>query len=491
ADKIKGLVITHGHEDHIGGIVYLLKQINVPIYATKFTMGLIDKKLNEHRLLAKADRHIVAAKDRIEIGAFEVEFIRVNHSIADSVALYIKCAAASVFHTGDFKIDYHPIDGEIMDLQRIAKLGSQGIDLLMADSTNVEEAGFTASESSVGATFFNLFRGCKNRIIVTTFASNVHRVQQIIDAAVGYNRKVIINGRSMENMVEVASDLGYLKIPQNVVIDIKDMKNYKDSEIVVITTGSQGEPMAALGRMALGEHRFLNIKKEDTIIISASPVPGNEKMVAEVINKLVDLGSEVVYKKFADIHVSGHARQEELKLIQTLVKPKFFLPVHGEARMLMHHAVLAESVGTDKRNIFIGENGTIFELDHRSCKVAGRVQAEAVLVDGLGVGDIGNIVLNDRKRLSEDGLFIVVVTMHKGKAISGPDIISRGFVYVRESEELINNAREEVKKALLTCEEKGVIDWGSIKNEIRDALFRYLYDQTKRKPMILPILMEV
>lgn len=492
-EKFKGLYITHGHEDHIGGIAYLIKELNgkVPIYATKLTMGLIDKKLDEHRLVSRVDRHIVKAGDKVSNGSFDVEFVRVNHSIADSVALMIKTPAANVFHTGDFKVDYQPIDGEIIDLQRIGRLGSQGIDLLMVDSTNVEEKGYTPSESSVGATFYNLFRGCKHRIIVTTFASNVHRIQQIIDAAVSYKRKVIINGRSMENMVEVATDLGYLHIPKGTLIDIKDMKNYKDSELVIITTGSQGEPMAALGRMAHGEHRFLNIKKEDMIIISASPVPGNEKMVAEVINKLVDLGSEVVYKKFADIHVSGHANQEELKLIQTLTRPRFFLPVHGEARMLMHHAALAESVGTNKRNIFVVENGTVLEVDHRSCKIVDHITAEPVLVDGLGVGDIGNIVLNDRKRLSEDGLFIVVVTMHKGKAISGPDIISRGFVYVRESEDLINTAREEVKKALLVCEEKDITDWSSIKNEIREALYRYLYRQTQRKPMILPILMEV
>ncbi len=490
-DKIKGLVITHGHEDHIGGIAYLLKKINVPIYATKFTMGLIDKKLTEHRLISKAKRHIVKAGETEQIGAFSVEFIRVNHSIADSVALCIKTPAATAFHTGDFKIDFQPIDGEIIDLQRIAALGSEGIDLLMADSTNVEEAGFTASESSVGETFYNLFRGCKNRIIVTTFASNVHRVQQIIDAAVAYNRKVIINGRSMENMVDVASDLGYLKIPNNAVIDIKDMKKYKNKELVVITTGSQGEPMAALGRMALGEHRFLNVTKDDTVIISASPVPGNEKMVAEVINRLVDLGSEVVYKKFADIHVSGHARREELKIIQTLVKPKNFMPVHGEARMLMHHATLAEDLGLDKRHIFIQENGDVMEVGKGTCRAAGKVQAEAVLVDGLGVGDIGNIVLNDRKRLSEDGLFIVVVNMHKGKCVSGPDIISRGFVYVRESEDLINAARGEVKKAILDCEAKGITEWNAIKGEIRDSLFRFLYRKTQRKPMILPILMEV
>ncbi|WP_303869026.1 ribonuclease J [Acetobacterium wieringae] len=490
-EKIKGVVITHGHEDHIGGLVYLLKKINIPIYATKFTVGLIDKKLKEHGLLTKTTRIIVKPKDRIDIGEFNVEFIRVNHSIADAVGLCIKCAAATVVHTGDFKIDYHPIGGEIIDLQRFAKIGSQGVDLLMSDSTNVEGAGFTPSESTVGPTLYNLFRGAKGRIIVTTFASNVHRLQQVIDAAVEYNRKVIICGRSMENVTEVAMDLGYMKIPPNVLVQLKDIKNYKDKELVIITTGSQGEPMAALGRMALGEHRHLTIKKEDMVIISASPVPGNEKMVSEVINKLVELGSDVVYGRFAEIHVSGHARQEELKLMITLVKPKHFLPVHGESRMLMQHAELAQNVGMNKDRTFIAENGNILEIDKRSVQVVGKTQAEPILVDGLGVGDIGNIVLNDRKRLSEDGLFIVVCTMHKGKAVSGPDIISRGFVYVRESEELINNAREEVKKALISCEEKSIIDWNSIKNVIRESLFKYLYEKTQRKPMILPILMEV
>ncbi|MEO1815361.1 MAG: ribonuclease J [Acetobacterium sp.] len=490
-DKVKGVVITHGHEDHIGGLVYLLKRINLPIYATKFTMGLIDKKLKEHGLLTKTTRIIVKPKERIDIGEFNVEFIRVNHSIADAVGLCIKCAAATVVHTGDFKIDYHPIGGEVIDLQRFAKIGSQGVDLLMSDSTNVEGAGFTPSESTVGPTLYNLFRGAKGRIIVTTFASNVHRLQQAIDAAVEYNRKVIICGRSMENVSEVAMDLGYLKVPANVLVQLKDIKKYKDKELVIITTGSQGEPMAALGRMALGEHRHLTIKKEDMVIISASPVPGNEKMVSEVINKLVELGSDVIYGRFAEIHVSGHARQEELKLMITLVKPKHFLPVHGESRMLMQHAELAQTVGMNKDKTFIAENGNILEIDKRSVQVVGKTQAEPVLVDGLGVGDIGNIVLNDRKRLSEDGLFIVVCTMHKGKAVSGPDIISRGFVYVRESEELINNAREEVKKALISCEEKGIIDWNSIKNVIRESLFKYLYEKTQRKPMILPILMEV
>ncbi|WKY49260.1 ribonuclease J [Eubacteriaceae bacterium ES3] len=490
-DKVKGVVITHGHEDHIGGLVYLLKKLNIPIYATKFTMGLIDKKLKEHGLLTKTERIIVKPAEKSDIGAFNVEFIRVNHSIADAVGLCIKCPAATVLHTGDFKIDYHPIGGEIIDLQRFAKIGSQGVDLLMSDSTNVEGEGFTQSESTVGPTLFNLFRGAKGRIIVTTFASNVHRIQQVIDAAVEYNRKVVICGRSMENVTEVARDLGYLNIPENVLVELRDIGKYKDRQLAIITTGSQGEPMAALGRMALGEHRHLTIKKEDTVIISATPVPGNEKMVAEVINKLVELGSDVVYGKFAEIHVSGHARKEELKLMLTLIQPKNFLPVHGEARMLMQHGDLAQSVGMNKKNIQIIDNGTILEVDRRSVKVVGKTQAEPVLVDGLGVGDIGNIVLNDRKRLAEDGLFIVVCTMHKGKSVSGPDIISRGFVYVRESEELINNARDEVKKALLACEEKNIVDWNSIKNAIRDSLFKYLYKETQRKPMILPILMEV
>ncbi|WKY46259.1 ribonuclease J [Eubacteriaceae bacterium ES2] len=490
-DKIKGVVITHGHEDHIGGLVYLLKKMNVPIYATKFTMGLIDKKLKEHGLLTKTERIIVKAGEKSDIGEFNVEYIRVNHSIADAVGLCIKCQAATVLHTGDFKIDYHPIGGEIIDLQRFAKIGSQGVDLLMSDSTNVEGEGFTQSESTVGPTLFNLFRGAKGRIIVTTFASNVHRIQQVIDAAVEYNRKVVICGRSMENVTEVARDLGYLNIPDNVLVELRDIGKYKDRQLAIITTGSQGEPMAALGRMALGEHRHLTIKKEDTVIISATPVPGNEKMVSEVINKLVELGSDVVYGKFAEIHVSGHARKEELKLMLTLIKPKHFLPVHGESRMLMQHGELAQSVGMDKKNIQIVDNGSILEVDRRSVKVVGKTQAEPVLVDGLGVGDIGNIVLNDRKRLAEDGLFIVVCTMHKGKAVSGPDIISRGFVYVRESEELINNSREEVKKALVACDEKNIVDWNSIKNAIRDSLFKYLYKETQRKPMILPILMEV
>ena len=491
AKKIKGLVVTHGHEDHIGGIAYLLKEINVPIYATKFTMGLIERKLTEHRLIGQSKRNVVKAGDEISIGDFDVEFIRVNHSIADSVALCIKTPAATVFHTGDFKIDFQPIDGEIIDLQRIAALGNQGVDLLLADSTNVEEAGFTQSESTVGQTFFSLFRGCKNRIIVTTFASNVHRVQQIIDAAVAYNRKVIINGRSMETMVEVATNLGYLKVPKNTIIDIHEMKKYRPKDIVVITTGSQGEPMAALGRMGNGDHRFLQIDENDTIIISASPVPGNEKMVAEIINKLVGLGSEVVYNKFAHIHVSGHARREELKMIQTLVKPKNFMPVHGETRMLKHHAALAKDLGLDAKHVFIQQNGDVLALDHNSCAKIDHFDCEPVLVDGLGVGDIGNVVLNDRKRLSEDGLFIVVITMHKNKVVASPDIITRGFLYRREADELIDNTRDVVSKAMLKFEKEGVTDWKTIKRRIQDILNRYLYRETQRRPMILTILIEV
>lgn len=490
ASKVKGLVITHGHEDHIGGIPFLLKQVNVPIYATKFTMGLIDHKLEEHRLIGQAKRHVISAGSEVTIGDFHIEFVHVNHSIADAVALCIKTPAATVFHTGDFKIDFHPVDGDIIDLQRIAALGNRGVDLLLCDSTNVEEQGYTCSESEIGKTFYDLFKGNKKRIIVTTFASNVHRVQQIINTAAIYNRKVIINGRSMETMVSVAKDLGYLDIPKNLLIDIHEMKKYKPSQLVVITTGSQGEPMAALGRMANGNHKYLQIGKDDTIIISASPVPGNEKMVAEIINKLVDLGAEVVYNKFANIHTSGHAKREELKIIHTLVKPKFFMPVHGEARMLKLHANLAQSLGMDPKNIRIQQNGDVMQLSHKEFKKVSTIPAEPVLVDGLGVGDIGNIVLNDRKRLSEDGLFIVALTMKNGKAISGPDIISRGFVYMKESEDLIKGAKATVQKALKNCENKKQSDWKTIKNEIQDALFRYLYKETQRKPMILPILME-
>lgn len=490
--NIKGIVITHGHEDHIGGIAYLLKEANIPIYGTKLTLGLIKRKLEEHGLLDTANLNEIRAGDQFKIGDFLIEPIHVNHSIADSVALSIKTPAASVIHTGDFKVDYQPIDGKIIDLQRFAQLGSEGVDLLLADSTNVEEGGFTASESSVGETFYNVFRGCKNRIIVTTFASNVHRIQQIIDAAIAYNRKVIVSGRSMENIVEVAHDLGYLDIPDGTLIGFDEMNNYKPEEIVVITTGSQGEPMAALGRMANGEHNQLHVGSNDTIIISASPVPGNEKLVAEVINKLIAQGCEVIYKKFADTHVSGHGNREELKLINTLVKPTYFVPVHGESRMLLHHANLAQSLGIPRKNIFLLNNGQALEFDHNSAKIVNEdYDFDPILVDGRGIGDIGPIVLNDRKRLSEDGLFIVIQKMHGSQPVGPADIISRGFVYVKESEKLMDEAKKEISKALENSSNKKLTEWSDIKSEIRSSLQKFLFRETERKPMILPILINI
>lgn len=490
-DRIKGIVVTHGHEDHIGAIPYLLKEMNLPIYATKLTVGLIDNKLNEHGLLRSTERNIIKPKDRIDLGGFNIEFIRVNHSIADSVALCIRCDAATVVHTGDFKIDYTPIDEEVIDLPRFAEIGNEGVDLLMADSTNVELTGFTLSEKSVGKRFIELFDGVQSRIVVATFASNVHRVQQIIDAAVVHGRKVAVSGRSMINVTTTAHELGYLNIPKGTLIDIKEINKYDDHEIVVISTGSQGEPMAALSRMAVGEYRQFSITAGDLVILSASPIPGNEKMVMQVINNLFKLGAEVVYEKLAEVHVSGHARQEELKLMHTLVKPKFFIPVHGEYRMLKHHAELAQTLGMPEENALIASTGSIIELDKNSCREIGKAPSGVTLVDGLGVGDVGNIVLRDRKHLSEDGIFIVMVTMSKGKTVAGPDVISRGFVYVRESEELINEARNVVKAALQKCEDKKITDWNKIKGAVRDALDQFLYEKTKRRPMILPILMEV
>ncbi|HCX64286.1 MAG TPA: ribonuclease J [Eubacteriaceae bacterium] len=490
-EKIKGIVLTHGHEDHIGAIPYLLKELNVPIYGTKLTMGLVENKLGEHGMLKKVKRHIVKPKDRINVGNFNVEFIRTNHSIADSVGLCIRCEAATILHTGDFKIDYTPIDEEIIDLRRFAEIGAEGVDLFMADSTNVELPGYTLSEKSVGKRFIELFEGVESRIIVATFASNVHRVQQIIDAAVVNGRKVAVSGRSMINVTTTASELGYLTIPEGTQVDIRDLNKYEDSEIVVITTGSQGEPMAALSRMAMGEFRQFSIKEGDLVILSASPIPGNEKMVMQVINNLFKLGAEVIYEKLSEVHVSGHAKQEELKLIHSLVRPKSFIPVHGEYRMLMHHVELAKELGMDSKKALVLETGDIVELDRNGIKRAGKAPHGVTLVDGLGVGDVGNIVLRDRKHLSEDGLFIVVVTLSKGKTVAGPDVISRGFVYVRESEALISEARNAVKTALQKCEEKNITDWNKIKGAIRDALDQLLYQKTKRRPMILPILMEV
>nr|WP_278308364.1 ribonuclease J [Oxobacter pfennigii] len=492
-DKFHAIVLTHGHEDHIGALPYILKQINVPVYGTRLTLGLVENKLKEHGLLKDVDLKCIKAKDVIRNGEMSVEFIKTSHSIADSVALAIHTPAGTVVHTGDFKVDFTPIDGDVIDLARFAELGKEGVLLMMADSTNVERPGYTMSERTVGQTFQNIFKQAKGRIIVATFASNIHRVQQIINEADDYGKKVAISGRSMVNVVDVAYELGYLNIPEGVLIDIDDIDKYSNSEIVIITTGSQGEAMSALVRMSTSEHKKVNIIPGDMVVISASPIPGNEKLVSRVINQLFKKGADVIYEDLADVHVSGHACQEELKLIHTLVKPEFFLPVHGEFRHLKQHGQLAQKLGMNEENIFLMENGAVLELSHKNAKITGSVTAGQVLVDGLGVGDVGNIVLRDRKHLSQDGILTVVVTISKetGGVIAGPDIISRGFVYVRESEDLMEQAKEIVKEALVKCEERQVTDWATIKNNIKDSLRSYLYEKTKRKPMILPIIMEI
>lgn len=492
-EKFRAIVLTHGHEDHIGALPYVLKQINVPVYGTRLTLGLVENKLKEHGLLKEVELKCVKPKDIIKLGDIEVEFIKTSHSIADSVALAVHTPAGIVVHTGDFKIDYTPIDGDVIDLARFAELGREGVLLLMADSTNVERQGYTMSESTVGETFKSIFKQAKGRIIVATFASNIHRVQQIVNAAVGYNRKVAVSGRSMVNVVEVASSLGYLNIPDNVFIDIDDIEKYPDDQITIVTTGSQGEPMSALVRMSTSEHKKVNIVPGDMVIISATPIPGNEKLVSRVINQLFKRGADVIYEDLADVHVSGHACQEELKLIHTLVKPEFFAPVHGEFRHLKQHALLAQKLGMKEEDIFLLENGSVLELGHKSSRQLGSIVAGQVLVDGLGVGDVGNIVLRDRKHLSQDGILTVVVTISKetGGVIAGPDIISRGFVYVRESEDLMDEAKDIVKDTLAKCEERQITDWATIKTNIKEALRGFLYEKTKRKPMILPIIMEI
>lgn len=491
-NKVRGIIVTHGHEDHIGALPYVLKDINVPVYGTKLTLGLVENKLNEHNI-KNAKLNIVKPGDKIKLGCFAVEFIKTNHSIADSVALAIYTPVGIIVHTSDFKIDFTPIDGQVIDLSRFAQLGARGVLALFADSTNVERPGYTLSERTVGATFEDIFATAKGRIIVATFASNVHRIQQIIDAAVKADRKVAISGRSMENVVNVALELGYLNVPKNTLIELHQIDNYPANRVTVITTGTQGEPMSALSRMAVGNHRQLEIVQGDMVIISADPIPGNEQLVSNVINKLFEKGAEVIYEALADVHVSGHACEEELKLIHTLVKPKYFMPVHGEYRHLKRHALLAESLGMPKENIFIPELGSILALTRNSCKFAGNVPSGRLLVDGLGVGDVGNIVLRDRKHLAQDGLMIVVVTISRetGEMISGPDIISRGFVYVRESEELMEDARRLVKSILEECEEKNITDWATLKANIKNGLRGLLYERTKRNPMILPIIVEI
>ena len=491
-NKIKGLFITHGHEDHIGAIPYVLKKLNMPIYGTALTLGLLENKLKEHKL-DKVSLNVVKHGDTVTVGSFSVEFIRTGHSIPDASALAITTPIGVLIHTGDFKVDYTPISGDVIDLARFAELGSQGVLALMSDSTNVERPGYTMSEKMVANSFQEIFSKSDSRIIVATFASNIYRIQQLISAAEENGRKVVLSGRSMLNTTTVSYDLGYLKIQEGTLIDIKDMNKYDNNQLCLIMTGSQGEPMSALTRIANGEHRQISLFPDDIVVLSATPIPGNEKTVSKIVNKLIEKGIHVIYDAQAEVHVSGHACQEELKLIQTLVKPKFFLPVHGEYRHLKLHAELAESLGTPPENIFIMENGRVLELTEDSGRFAGTVPSGNILVDGLGIGDVGNIVLRDRKHLSEDGLIVVVVTMSKndGKIIAGPDIISRGFVYVRESEDLMVEATNIVKDILANCEKKNITDWATLKANVRDGLRSFLYERIKRNPMILPIIMEV
>ena len=488
--KVKGFVITHGHEDHIGALPYLLKEVNAPIYSTKLTLGLITNKLKEHNLVRSTKLKEVKHGQVINLGDFSIEFIKTNHSIQDASALAIYSPAGIVVHTGDFKVDYTPVFGDAIDLQRFAEIGKKGVLALMCDSTNAERPGFTMSERSVGHVFDNLFNEHKNaRIIIATFASNVDRVQQIIDTSYRFGRKVAVEGRSMVNIISVASELGYLRIPENTLIEIDQVKNYPDEKVVLITTGSQGESMAALSRMAADIHKKITIKPNDTIIFSSNPIPGNEKAVSKVINELSMKGAKVI---FQDVHVSGHACQEEIKLIYSLVRPKYAIPVHGEYRHLTAQKHVVEDLGIPKENIFILASGNVLEMDENSAQVTGSVQTGAILVDGLGVGDVGNIVLRDRQHLAEDGIMIVVMTLerHSNVVLAGPDIVSRGFVYVRESEDLMEHAKEVVENALDSCLDRNITDWGKIKNVVKDALSDFLWKRTKRSPMILPIIME-
>jgi len=492
-EKIRGLVITHGHEDHIGSIPYLLKQFSVPIYGTKLTIGLIEHKLEEHKLLRSTKLKVVNPGQTINLGSMKVEFIRTTHSIPDACSLAIHTPVGIVVHTGDFKIDYTPIDGEMVDFGRLAALGNKGVLALMSDSTNAERKGYTMSESTVGEVLDKLFINCTKRIVVATFSSNVHRVQQIVNSAVKYGRKIAVCGRSMVNMIETARKFGYIKVPDNVFIDIDMIKSYPDEKLTIITTGSQGETMSALTRMASGDHKKVQITPNDLIIISANPIPGNENSVSKVIDDLMKIGAEVVYNALEDIHVSGHACQEEQKLMLSLVRPKYFIPVHGEYRQLIAHAETAKKMGIETEDIFIMTNGRILELDEYDAKLAGTVPVGKIMVDGLGVGDVGNIVLRDRQRLSQDGLIIIVLTMDSatGTVVAGPDVLSRGFVYVRESENLMDDIKQLLRAKIVKFEEKGITDWTTIKTIIREELRDYIYKKTKRDPMILPIIMEI
>ena len=494
ADRIRGIVITHGHEDHIGGLPYLLKVLNVPVYGTKLTIGLIQGKLREHGLLNSASLNVIKPGDVITLGGFTVEAIHVNHSIPDALGLAIRCEGGTIVHTGDFKIDTTPIDGGMMDLGRLAEIGQEGVLCLMSDSTNAERPGFTESERKVGESFETLFRKAgNNRIIVATFSSNIHRVQQIMNVAASLGRKVALVGRSLENVVSISAELGYLNIPEGIVIDINMINRYPADKLVIITTGSQGEPMSALTRMAFSDHRKVEIHPNDYVIISATPIPGNEKTVSRVVNELMKLGADVVYEKMYEVHVSGHACQEELKMIMGIVKPKHFIPVHGELKHLRKHAGLALSMGIPKENILIADNGRVAEISKKALRCTSTVPAGRVFVDGYGVGDVGSVVLRDRKHLAQDGLVIVAVCIDResGMIVSGPDVVTRGFVYVKESEELINAAREVAVEAIEAQTDGGYFDWNSIKASLRDEISHLMYERTKRSPMILPVIMEV
>ena len=491
-EKVKGIFITHGHEDHIGALPYILKEINVPVYATKFTLSLIESKLIEFNMVSSCSLNEITLKEPIKTEHFACEFIRTCHSIADSCSLAITTPQGVIFHTGDFKIDYTPVDGEVIDLQRISEIGKRRVLLLMADSTNATREGFTISETIIGQNLTRLFRNAKGRVIVATFSSNVHRVQQVINSSITYGRKVAFSGRSMEKISQIAMDLGYLKVPKNTIIKLDDIHKYPDNKVTIITTGSQGEPMSALARIASGNHKKIALKERDYIIISASPIPGNTKLITKLIDVLISKGAEVIYDAMEEVHVSGHACREELKLIHSLIKPKYFVPVHGEYRHLKEHAELAKSLGMDEKNIFLLDNGDVLELTGKKAVKSKSVHTGTVYVDGSGVGDVGNIVLRDRKVLSQDGILTAVLAIDKEakEIISGPDIISRGFVYVKDSNDLLNEATDLIKREVEYCLDNDILDWYSIKSKIKSSLGQFLYTKTKRKPMIIPVIVE-
>ena len=491
-EKVKGIFITHGHEDHIGALPYILKEINVPVYATKFTLSLIESKLIEFNMVSSCSLNEITLKEPIKTEHFACEFIRTCHSIADSCSLAITTPQGVIFHTGDFKIDYTPVDGEVIDLQRISEIGKRRVLLLMADSTNATREGFTISETIIGQNLTRLFRNAKGRVIVATFSSNVHRVQQVINSSITYGRKVAFSGRSMEKISQIAMDLGYLKVPKNTIIKLDDIHKYPDNKVTIITTGSQGEPMSALSRIASGNHKKITLKEKDYIIISASPIPGNTKLITKLIDVLISKGAEVIYDAMEEVHVSGHACREELKLIHSLIKPKYFVPVHGEYRHLKEHAELAKSLGMDEKNIFLLDNGDVLELTGKKAVKTKSVHTGTVYVDGSGVGDVGNIVLRDRKVLSQDGILTAVLAIDKEakEIISGPDIISRGFVYVKDSNDLLNEATDLIKREVEYCLDNDILDWYSIKSKIKSSLGQFLYTKTKRKPMIIPVIVE-